>query len=372
MKGWTGGETDTFASRVRGCLLGGAVGDALGAPVEFWALDQIHATVGAAGVRTYLPARFGPVEGVGLVTDDTQMTLFITEGIIRARVREDRGLGFTVGVTHHAMLRWLDTQEHTAPTGHRDGWLASQGWLYSRRAPGNTCLSALRAADSDRFGAPARNTSKGCGGVMRSAPFGILGPAFGSEAVFEMAATSAGYTHGHRTGQISSGALAYLIAELVSGVDLPRAVDATLGFLATHDRNGETTRALTGAREAAQVGPGSAHQLEALGGGWVAEEALAIAVFSALSHPEPVRILDALALAVTHSGDSDSTGAICGNILGTAHGASALPAELVFNVEGRGTLLQLADDLVLEMTAGDRLHSDWGPDTQWTTRYPGW
>ena len=99
------------------------MGDALGAPVEFWALDQIRATVGPAGVRTYLPAKFGPVEGVGLVTDDTQMTLFITEGIIRARVREDRGLGFTVGVTHHAMHRWLDTQEHTAPTGTGTG-----GW----------------------------------------------------------------------------------------------------------------------------------------------------------------------------------------------------------------------------------------------------
>ena len=83
-------------------------------------------------------------------------------------------------------------------------------------------------------------------------------------------------------------------------------------------------------------------------------------------------MLDALALAVTHSGDSDSTGAICGNILGTAHGASALPAELVFDVEGRGTLLQLADDFVLEMTAGDRLHSDPGTDNRWADRYPGW
>ena len=96
-----------------------------------------------------------------------------------------------------------------------------------------------------------------------------------------------------------------------------------------------------------------------------------IAVYCALSNPAPDQVRDALTLAVTHSGDSDSTGAICGNILGAAHGLSAIPAELAFDVEGRGTLLQLADDFVLEMTAGHQLHGDHGPRTRWTHRYPG-
>lgn len=130
--GWDRADVATYSSRVRGCLLGGAVGDALGAPVEFWTRDQILAVAGSGGVRAFLPARFGAVEGVGLVTDDTQMTLFVTEGIIRARVREDRGLGFTVGVTHHAMHQWLDTQDHTGPTGQRDGWR----WASSGCTPG--------------------------------------------------------------------------------------------------------------------------------------------------------------------------------------------------------------------------------------------
>ena len=112
--------------------------------------------------------------------------------------------------------------------------------------------------------------------------------------------------------------------------------------------------------------------MEALGGGWVAEEALAIAAYCALRHAGPDGMLDALALAVTHSGDSDSTGAICGNILGAAHGAAAIPADLLFQVEGRSTMLLLADDLVLEMTARNRLHGDYGPYTPWTDRYPGW
>jgi ADP-ribosylglycohydrolase len=113
--------------------------------------------------------------------------------------------------------------------------------------------------------------------------------------------------------------------------------------------------------------------VEQLGGGWVAEEALAIAVYAALAYPEPEQFLDALALSVTHSGDSDSTGAICGNILGALHGETALPPELVFTVEGRAVILELADDFALEFTRPTRLHGDYGPHTAWgMDRYPGW
>jgi ADP-ribosylglycohydrolase len=95
-------------------------------------------------------------------------------------------------------------------------------------------------------------------------------------------------------------------------------------------------------------------------------------VYAALVYPEPEQFLDALALAVTHSGDSDSTGAICGNVLGALHGETALPAELVYAVEGRGVILELADDLALEFTRTAKLHSEYGPPTAWRVRYPGW
>jgi len=97
---------------------------------------------------------------------------------------------------------------------------------------------------------------------------------------------------------------------------------------------------------------------------------LAMAIYASLVYPEPSQVLDALALSATHSGDSDSTGAICGNILGALHGETALPPELAFEVEGRGTILTFADDFVYELSSGDRLHGDYGPFTRWTDRYP--
>lgn len=367
-----------YRERVRGCLLGGAVGDALGGPIEFWDSTRITGQCGLAGVREYLPEKADGKERYGLITDDTQMTLFTVEGLIRAGVRTDRGTGFTVAVIHHAYDRWLDTQLLRGPDGSRDGWLVGQQWLYARRAPGNTCLSALMDARRggrkiERFGGSAENDSKGCGGVMRSAPFGLLPPESAATPgwQFGAAAEAASYTHGHVTGQLASGALAALIGAIVAGQELTEAVETMMSQLGEHAQHEETTAAVRRAIAAAQEPP-SIGAVESLGGGWVAEEALAIAVYAALAFPEPDQFLDALSLSVTHSGDSDSTGAICGNILGTLHGEAALPPELAFEIEGRGTILELADDFIYEFTSASRLRGDYGTYTRWTTRYPGW
>jgi ADP-ribosylglycohydrolase len=258
--------------------------------------------------------------------------------------------------------------------------LQGEQWLYARRAPGNTCLSALSQARKgnakiEQFGAQAENDSKGCGGVMRVAPFGLL-PARWSERdwVFDAAATAAGYTHGHPTGKLASGALAVIIREICEGADLNTALDRAADVLARRPGHEETSTALAAARQLAATAPGHGPAtVEQLGDGWVAEEALAIGVYAALAYPAPEQLLDALALAVTHSGDSDSTGAICGNILGALHGETALPPELVFTVEGRTVILELADDFALEFTRSKRLHGDYGPHTAWgLSRYPGW
>ena len=68
-------ELESYRSRVRGCLLGGAVGDALGGPVEFWSLERIQRECGRDGVKEYLPESVAGASAYGRITDDTQMTL---------------------------------------------------------------------------------------------------------------------------------------------------------------------------------------------------------------------------------------------------------------------------------------------------------
>lgn len=369
--------TAVYRARVRGCLLGGAVGDALGNPVEFDSLDRIRAVHGPRGVTGLVPDGDGVV---GRITDDTQMTLFTVEGLRQAHERERlRGIGGGwPRLVRWAYERWLETQRRQAPEdsemagpsggsyeGPRGG-LITERWLYARRAPGNACLSGLAqdfvpdpAAELGPPG-PVNSDSKGCGAVMRSAPFGLTrtDPA----TAFGMAARCAQTTHGHPTGYYAAGALAAIVAYLVSGDSVEAAVLRALRLLARPEAHGsartggtsnpgreETSAALEQALDLAAQGTPTPERLQRLGAGWVAEEALAIGVYSALAAPT---VEDALLLAVNHSGDSDSTGSICGNILGARHGDHGLPHAWVEHVEGRARIAALADDLAAECVAG--------------------
>jgi ADP-ribosylglycohydrolase len=332
-------------TRYTGCLLGGAVGDALGAPVEFDSLATIRARTGPAGVREYAPA-YGRV---GAITDDTQMTLFTAEGLLRAGgargERPDRAA--VVSSVHRSYLRWFLTQGMSPPGGVdaaalRTGWLFSLSSLHSARAPGNTCLGALRTGRAGAVDAPL-NRSKGCGGVMRAAPVGLLGHhnTLGL-GVFRLGCDVAALTHGHPSGYLAAGVLAHLVASLRDGATLPEAIPAALAVLREFAGHEECLAAVQAAVDLAASGVPSAERVERLGGGWVGEEALAIGLYCALAAPA---LGDALPLAVTHSGDGDSTGAIAGNLLGVLLGEGAIPARWLAPLELQDEIRTVAEDL---------------------------
>jgi ADP-ribosylglycohydrolase len=335
----SGRERQRYLSRVRGCFLGGALGDALGAPVEFSTLAAIRAAHGDAGVTGLLPYR----GRLGLVTDDTQMTLFTAEGLTEAA---RAGAGTPGEVARHlyrSYLRWLGTQQAPGPPCPAPSWLAGQQWLYDRRAPGNACLSGLSRGRMGTVAAPANPGSKGCGAVMRSAPFGLR-PGMEPRQVFAEAVAGAVLTHGHPSGYLAAGAFAVIIAALTEGAGLAGAVAGALGELRSWPGHEETAEALAAAREAAAAGHPGPGAVERLGAGWTAEEALAIGVYAALAFPGPEQVRDALLLAVNHSGDSDSTGSVCGNLAGTWHGEQALPPGWLAELEGRPVIEHAAAD----------------------------
>lgn len=362
-------ETETSPiDRVRGCLLGGAVGDALGASIEFMSLQDIRRSFGPAGIQEFAPA-YGRL---GAITDDTQMTLFTAEGLIRAQVRyAGRGICHPPGVIHHALLRWLHTQGGVSRAFPRDnkawpdGWLIQQQGLFSRRAPGMTCLSALQSAQS--LGEEATNDSKGCGAIMRIAPIGLFVPVDDQPAdgtaplAFTLACESAKSTHGHVSSTLSSGFFSLVIARLLRGATLADAIASSKVWVERAADAHEVVAAIDGAMAMASSDAASTPELvERLGEGWVAEEALAISLFCALraeSFEQGVR------LAVNHGGDSDSTGSLTGQLLGTLWGARAIPSRWLEQVELRDLIEPLAQDLVEVAMGRADSHRD---------RYPGW
>lgn len=331
-------------ARYRGCLLGGATGDALGAPVERLRRKEILARFGPLGIRDHAPA-YGRV---GAITDDTQLTLFTADGLLRSWVR-GRMTGTTteVGVTSHAYLRWLATQgyDRVEVVGDQPvGWLIQHEQLHQRRGPGRTCTSALMAMQN--FGEPARNNSKACGGVMRAAPAGLfvasIDPNGGRERAFTLGADLAALTHGHPTGSLAAGALAALIYDLVTDSTLGEALPQVRRILAGRPGHEETLGALIAAEALVTAGRAPHDCIAELGRGWVAEEALAIAVYCALVAED---FQQGVVLAVNHDGDSDSTGSITGNLLGAELGLDAVPLSWLATLELHNVIAEIADDL---------------------------
>jgi hypothetical protein len=143
----------------KGCLLGGTEGDALGGAVEFMSRTEILDRFDPDGIANYAEAYGGKVK----ITDDTQMTLFTAEGLLRGQMRGvSKGIKSFEHTVAGAYLRWLATQgyENYHLPVMLDGWLYQQPELHSQRAPGMTCLSALR--DYEGAGEIAGNDSKGC------------------------------------------------------------------------------------------------------------------------------------------------------------------------------------------------------------------
>jgi len=317
----------TLRDRYRGCLLGGAVGDALGAGIEFESLAEIRRNHGPRGIERYVPA-YGRT---GAITDDTQMTLFTAEGLLCDQQKPVCSRD-PAAALWRAYQRWLSTQ-YAEPV---DGWLSRQQFLHHGRAPGNTCLSALHAGHPGTVRQPVNN-SKGCGGVMRVAPAGLA-----DGDPFTLGCQAAALTHGHPSGYLAAGALALMVSELIHGHGLREAVATAIGRLEHADGADEVIAALTAAMHAADLGPLSADSVALLGQGWTGEEALAIATHCALTAGG---FRSGVLRAVNHGGDSDSTGAICGNLLGAALGAAAIDADLLAGLEGRQVITQIADDL---------------------------
>jgi ADP-ribosyl-[dinitrogen reductase] hydrolase len=326
----------TIKERAAGCLLGGAIGDAFGYVVEFDTLEEILGRFGEDGLtRLVLPGG-----GRALISDDTQMTLFTAEALLNAfeggvkPKREELRAGFFISYRD-----WLTTQGDEVPHGSSMSLLLGRKEMFIRRSPGSTCLGALSSGKCGTIESPI-NDSKGCGGIMRVSPIGLV-RSFSPAEALDAAADAAAVTHGHPSGYWSAGALAMIIRLLVDDEGLEEAARSAAVHLQGKPGSGETLSALEKALRLAQGGPCiTGRSVESLGGGWVGEEALAIGLYAALAGRG---FPDALRISATHGGDSDSTAAITGQILGARLGTAAIPPQWTRQVELADLILDFAE-----------------------------
>ena len=364
--------------QIRGCLIGGAAGDALGYAVEFISEQSIFANYGEKGITEY---QLDPVTGKAIISDDTQMTLFTGNGILvgdtRGRMRGIQGYPRTyVDKAYHD---WLQTQEMTYEKSKslREGkggisWLLDVPELYSRRAPGITCLSALNSntSQADDYIKEPRNDSKGCGGVMRIAPLALNYSHMDMETLDMEGAQIAAITHGHSLGYMPAAVIAHIINRIVFSEEASlkdiviEARDTVSAIFKDDIHLKELTDIIDLAVELSENNDSDLENIHRLGEGWVAEETMGIAIYCALKYREDFSA--GIIAAVNHKGDSDSTGAVTGNILGAIHGYDAIDEKWKTNLELKDVILELADDLCHGCQVGE-FSEDNDPD--WIRKY---
>ena len=351
------------------CLLGGAMGDALGYQVEFLSFKEIESKYGPGGILIY--------DGPALISDDTQMTLFTATGLLLAETRSAyRGIGAPISsYVYYSYLDWLSTQglsKNIKDPSRRDSWLVDIKELHHQRSPGRTCVSSLMLGDEEHKYNLLNpiNDSKGCGAVMRIAPVGLIYNRLENPLI--MAAEIGALTHGHPMSHLSCQLMTIIIKNIFKYTDrtLWRTIQDSikeLDYFYRKDPSDITLlpfynacrkylrefinlmkKALILVRHS-QVflephrNNNDIKNIASLGEGWVAEEAIAIAIYCATRFQ--TNPMEGIIAAVNHDGDSDSTGALAGQILGAFYGLESFPEVFYINLENRDVIMEVAKDL---------------------------
>ncbi len=375
-------ETEVHLDAIRGCIFGGAVGDALGYPVEFLQEGQIFSQYGPGGITSYTKDK---VSGKALISDDTQMSLFTANGLLvgdtRGAMRGIRGRPRAYVIK--AYKDWLKTQEssmsevnryerHTRAGGC--SWLLDVPELYARRAPGNTCLSALQeGTEYEDYVEAQRNNSNGCGGIMRVAPLAVNYQLNNIRTLDMEGAQLAAITHGHSLGYMPAAVLVHVINRIVFPQEDERmslkeiVLEARDTVAQIFDGDPYLRKLVEIIDRAVALSENSTDDLaniHQLGEGWVAEETLGISLYCALRHQDSFSA--GVIAAVNHRGDSDSTGAVTGNILGALLGYDAIDDQWKKDLELSDVILEIADDLCHGCQMSEYSHYD---DPEWVSKY---
>ncbi len=350
-------------NKFKGCMIGGAIGDALGYPIEFTHINKSNK------ITDFIDEK--------LISDDTQMSLFTAIGLLWGQTRFNmRGIAPKVSdCIYLAYKDWLKTQSNNKNKDiieNRISWILDIPNLNANRAPGTTCLTALKSGKKGTIEEPINN-SKGCGSVMRVAPIGLF---FNTNTklseIGRYGAEAGAITHGHSLGIIPCYALTIIINLLAyTNKTIEEATNEAIESLKidfNDCNNDDKNYFIKLIKKAIKL----AHNklisddkaISELGEGWVAEEALAISLYSSIKYSKDFK--KAILCSVNHNGDSDSTGAITGNIIGTYLGYDKIPQDYVNDLELKDIILEIAEDLSVECPVNEYNENN---DEYWLSKY---
>ncbi len=301
------GIVDDLQDRFRATLLGLAIGDALGAPLEFMHAREIAERFGT--VRDMIGGGWLNLEP-GEVTDDTQMMLCLAESLAQ------RGTFDPDDVVAKFMI-WYDT--HPKDMGN-----TTQAVLTFIKNEANWRSASRKAHDL------LEGKSAGNGSLMRVAPIGLLFHQ-NENLLIEAAFTSSKLTHWDDLAAESCVAYTLILADLLHGFGPEEAIQNAADKMLA--RNEEVAEILENVTE---------REFEDLAPTGFVLDTLEAALWHLL-HAESFE--NALVRAVNMGGDADTIGAVTGALAGAYFGLNAIPTRWLEKLQGREVIEDLADRL---------------------------
>ena len=300
---------DLLLDRFKGALVGCAVGDALGAPVEGLPPEEIALEHGR--VITYLDGRFG----AGRVTCNTQMTIALAQSILEMGRCDREHVGRVLG-------RWMK---------------ASDDGVKEARGVGRSCATASRSLYQGTSPNESGVPSAGCGAATRAAPVGLR--YYHQPDSLKKAATEQAWLT-HTDPAAVAGAVAVALAVSIGirgtgGIDRPSFIEEIAGFVRSIDPGlAGKIACLTDFLEASPE-----DGFDFFGNSGYVMETVPGALFAFLRSNN---FEESVVIAASAGGDSSSLGAIAGAVSGARVGLSAIPDHLKDPLEGRDYIESMA------------------------------
>lgn len=324
----------TLQQRFIGCLIGGAMGDAMGFEVKAMTLEQIKRAFGKSGITKMTPSK---ITKNMRISDETQLTLFTLHGIMWGDFLGGKsGISNYTTYVFYAYQQWLYTQMSTIASVDYQWILDNERnnfpcefldikELFKKRSPSKVLINTLMTSAEMNYGKIINriNDNKNADSIRTSAAglYFYTDP----ERAFRMGADFGGITHSHPTGYLAAGCFSSIISFILAGETIEQAVLDTLKQVKNYDGFEECFKAMDDALGLLDEETKPMDAVALLGDGKTAESALAIGIYCACCHS--INPENAILLAVNQDGNSDACGHICGSLVGAYKGINALPEK---------------------------------------------
>lgn len=341
----------------RGCLLGLAVGDAMGMPVDDMTLENIRQNYGPSGLLGY-DLRSDYAE----ITSYTQLAAYICNALLlsASRGKGDQQLDYV----KLGLKEWTRSQQFARDPEPSYCWVAKLPAFRRRHCRDARMLDTLRLAamgfpekGPNKYNTPGALTSAIAVGMFYH-PQRMTPPRIG-----ELAAQIVSLTHGDPTAFLSASVLAYAITGILLEPEMPleEQFSAAISAMDHQFRNKYSecytvAATLTAALELAKAAEPMSEVMERFQC-YSAMNCLAGSIYASLANREDFDT--AMITAVNHSGYSSAVAGITGAVLGAHMGYHALPDFYLESLEPVKALCQLADDMVSFTPTKGLFDDDW-------------